>query len=203
MDDDPDGFEWINNISANECYLTYARKGKRQEDTLLVVANFSGVAREITTGVPIPGKYKEILNTDAKEFDGSGVVNGRPISSKEIEWDDRAESITVHLAPLSMAILKFMPFTKADLKRREEEKALIQAKEALRLTREAEKQAQEQAEAAANRAQQLAREAKEAKLAAKLARESLEQAMLQTKDALNLVETESKKLENMKTKKED
>ena len=203
LDDDPDGFEWINNISANECYLTYARKGKRQEDTLLVVANFSGVAREITTGVPIPGKYKEILNTDAKEFDGSGVVNGRPISSKEIEWDDRAESITVHLAPLSMAILKFMPFTKADLKRREEEKALIQAKEALRLTREAEKQAQEQAEAAANRAQQLAREAKEAKLAAKLARESLEQAMLQTKDALNLVETESKKLENMKTKKED
>ena len=203
LDDDPEGFEWINNISSNECYLTYARKGKKKEDTLLVIANFSGVEREITTGVPIPGKYKEILNTDAKEFDGEGKINARAISSKEIEWDVREESITVKMAPLSASILKYVPFTKTDLKRREEEKALIQAREALRVTQEAQKQAQEEANQALRRAEELAREAKEAKLAAKRASESLEKAKLQTMDAIALVQTETEKLEAMKAKKED
>ncbi|MBP5280944.1 MAG: 1,4-alpha-glucan branching protein GlgB [Lachnospiraceae bacterium] len=203
LDDEIEGFEWINNISANECYLSYARHGKKTEDLLLVVANFSGVERQITTGVPIPGKYKEILNTDSKEFDGSNLVNAKPISSKEIEWDTRPESITVKLAPLSMSILKFVPFTKADLKRREEEKALIQAKEALRLSEEAQKQAQEAADEASRRAEMLAKEAKEAKLAAKHAMESLEKAKHQTTDALAQVQSETEKLENMKGKKED
>ena len=159
--------------------------------------------RQITTGVPFHGKYKEILNTDSMEFDGTNLVNSKPIASKEIEWDDRPESITVKLAPLSVTILKFVPFSKADLRRREEEKALIQAKEALRASQEAEKQAQEAAQEAARRAELLAREAKEAKLAAKHAMESLEKAKLQTTDALALVQTETEKLESMKAKKED
>ena len=54
LDNDPDGFEWINNISANECYLTYARRGKKKDDVLLVIANYSGIEQVITTGVPIP-----------------------------------------------------------------------------------------------------------------------------------------------------
>ena len=203
LDAQPEGFEWINNIAANDCYLTFARKGRKQEDTLLIVANFAGVEAEITTGVPAPGKYKEILNTDAKAFDGSGIVNSRAIASKEIPWDDRAESITVKLAPLSLSILRFTPFTKGDVKRREEEKALMQAKEALRQTREAEKLAQEEAEKAALRAEQLAREAKAARLAAKHAKESLEHARVHTMDALSAVQYETEKLAGMKTKKED
>ena len=61
----PKGFQWMNEISANECYVSFVRKGEEAEELLLVVANFSGVPREITTGVPYEGKYKEILNTDA------------------------------------------------------------------------------------------------------------------------------------------
>ena len=203
LDDEPAGFEWINNISANDCYLTYARKGRSEGNVLLVVANFSGVEKEITTGVPIPGKYKEIFNTDAKEFDGSGIVNAKAISSKEVEWDDRPESITVKMAPLSLSILQYVPFTKADLKRREEVKALIAAKEALRISQESEMNAMKEAQEAAKRAELLAKEAREAKLAAKQAQAALEQASLHTKDALALVQEETIKLEGKKGKKVD
>lgn len=107
LDDSFEGFEWLNNISANDCYLSYLRKGTKKEDTLLVVANFSGIAKQITTGVPFEGKYKEILNTDSIEFGGSGVVNPRVKATKKQEWDDRPDSLTIRLAPLSLSILQY------------------------------------------------------------------------------------------------
>ena len=45
LDDSPAGFQWINQISANDCYLTFLRKGIRKEQVLLVAANFSGIFR--------------------------------------------------------------------------------------------------------------------------------------------------------------
>ena len=117
LDGSPDGFEWINNISANDCYLTSARKASKPEDVLLIVANFSGVEKEITTGVPFDGKYKEILNTDDKKYGGSGIVNARIKSAQDREWDDRKQSITVKMAPLSISILQFVPFTEEELEK--------------------------------------------------------------------------------------
>ena len=122
LDDTPEGFEWINNISANDCYLTFLRKGLKKEDTLLVVANFSGVAKEITTGVPYEGKYKEILNTDAVAFGGSGIVNPRVKQSKKKEWDDREDSVTVKLAPLSLSILQYQGNAKPTQRKKKTEK---------------------------------------------------------------------------------
>lgn len=115
LDNQPAGFEWLNNISGNESYLTYVRKGSEAEDMLLVVANFSGVEREITTGVPYEGKYKEILNTDDKKYGGTGVVNSRIKSAQDVKWDERNQSVTVKLAPLSLSILQFVPYTEEEL----------------------------------------------------------------------------------------
>ncbi|MBQ2804036.1 MAG: alpha amylase C-terminal domain-containing protein, partial [Lachnospiraceae bacterium] len=117
LDNKAAGFEWINNISANDCYLTYLRKGTDAEDTLLVVANFSGVEKEITTGVPYEGKYKELLNTDAVKYGGSGIVNSRIKQAQDTEWDDRRQSVTVKLAPLSLSILQFVPYTEEELEK--------------------------------------------------------------------------------------
>lgn len=116
LDDAPEGFEWINHISANESYLSFARKGKDKNDILLVVANFSGIAKEITTGVPAAGKYKEIFNSDDEKYGGSGRLNSRVRHSKALEWDDRQDSVTVRLAPLSLCILKYSPFTVEEIK---------------------------------------------------------------------------------------
>ena len=122
LDESPEGFEWINNISANDCYLTFLRKTENPEDVILIVANFAGVEQEITTGVPYEGKYKEILNTDARKYGGSGVVNSRVKAATDREWDDRKQSITVKLAAQSLSILQFIPYTEEELTRVIEER---------------------------------------------------------------------------------
>ncbi len=122
LDGQPAGFEWINNISADDCYLTFLRKGSEPEEVLLVVANFSGVEQSITTGVPYEGKYKEILNTDDVKYGGSGVTNSRIKRAQDREWDTRSQSVTVKLAPLSMSILQFVPYTEAELEKVIEER---------------------------------------------------------------------------------
>ena len=117
LDDKPEGFGWLNAISANDCYLTYTRKGSRPEDILVVVANFAGVEQSIRTGVPYEGKYKEIFNTDDKEFGGKGIINKKVISAEDIRWDDKDQSIEVKMAPLSLSILRFQPYTEEELEK--------------------------------------------------------------------------------------
>ena len=87
--------------------VTFLRKSKKQEDTLVVICNFSDVAyEEELVGVPYAGKYKEILNSDAKEYGGTGVVNPRVKIAKKEETDDRPYTIKVKVAPLSVALYK-------------------------------------------------------------------------------------------------
>ena len=138
LDDQAAGFEWVNNISGNECYLSYLRKGEREDQALLVVANFSGVEQQITTGVPFDGKYKEIFNSDDEKYGGSGIQNSRVKTARETEWDDRPWSVTVKLAPLSLSILRYVPYTEAELekKRRQAEEKAKRAAEAERLAKE-------------------------------------------------------------------
>lgn len=108
-DDSWDGFEWMNCINASDCYLTYVRKGKEKEDMLLVVANFAGKEQEISTGVPLEGRYQEILNTDALKYGGSDTLNSNVIKTNDKVCDDKAVSVTVKMAPLSVSILKYLP----------------------------------------------------------------------------------------------
>ena len=117
LDNKPEGFEWINSIASKECFLTFMRKGKKKEDILVVAANFSGIPLEIQIGVPYKGGYKEILNTDHKDFGGTGIVNARIKKTTEKEWDDRPYSIKVKLAPLSVSILSYRPDVKKENKK--------------------------------------------------------------------------------------
>ena len=107
LDHKADGFEWINCIAGNECFLTYLRKGRKKEDTLVVAANFSGAPLQMRIGVPYEGGYKEILNTDDAAFGGSGEVNPRIKKTVKKEWDERPYSIQIKLAPLSVSILAY------------------------------------------------------------------------------------------------
>ena len=55
--------------------VVFTRNTKKKEETLLIVCNFSPLTYENhKIGVPYPGKYKEIFNSDSKEFGGSGRV---------------------------------------------------------------------------------------------------------------------------------
>lgn len=118
LDNRPEGFEWLNCIAANECYLTFLRKGRKRENALLVAANFSGAAMKLQVGVPYAGSYKEILNTDAVKFGGTGVVNGRAKKAAAKEWDDKPYSININLAPLSVSILSYIPEAAGETKKK-------------------------------------------------------------------------------------
>ena len=115
LDDAPQGFAWLNCISADDCYLSFTRNSKDEADFLVVVANFAGVEQTIRTGVPFEGKYKEILNTDDECFGGSGKTNPRVKRAEPIKWDGKDQSISVQMAPLSLSILRFIPYTEEEL----------------------------------------------------------------------------------------
>lgn len=105
LDFEPEGFEWINSISANENMLVFLRKSEKEEETLLVVCNFSPLVYEDRRiGVPFHGKYKEIFNSDRVEFGGSGVGNPRVKLSKKEESDDRPDSIRIKVPPMGIAV---------------------------------------------------------------------------------------------------
>ena len=108
-DDKPEGFAWINSINSAENLLTFMRRTRKKESLLVVAANFSGVEKQVKIGVPYEGSYKEILNTDAEEFGGSGMINKRAKRAIKKEWDDRPYSVSITLAPLSASILEFRP----------------------------------------------------------------------------------------------
>lgn len=117
-DDKPEGFAWINSINSTENLLTFLRKTRKKESLLVVAANFSGVEKQVKIGVPYEGSYKEILNTDAEEFGGSGMINKRAKRAVKKEWDDRPYSVSITLAPLSISILEFRPANKTGEKDR-------------------------------------------------------------------------------------
>lgn len=108
LDHDPQGFTWINAIEAEKNLLVFTRNTEKREDMLLVVCNFSPLVYEkYKIGVPYPGKYKEIFNSDRAEFGGSGVVNPRLKQSKKEECDDRPDSITVKVPPMGVSIFSY------------------------------------------------------------------------------------------------
>lgn len=112
-DSRPAGFEWISTLDADNSVIAFVRKCK--EETLLVVCNFTPVAHEkFRIGVPFAGKYKEIFNSDAKEYGGSNFVNPRVKTSTRNRWDGRVNSIECRLAPLSVQIFNAtkVPVTK-------------------------------------------------------------------------------------------
>ncbi len=108
LDNQPEGFEWINCSDADTSVLSFIRNGETPTDTLLAVANFTPVVREsYRVGVPHTGFWRELLNTDAKEYGGLGYGNGGGGPSEPRRWDGRDASIGLTVPPLSMSVFRF------------------------------------------------------------------------------------------------
>ncbi len=130
LDHASEGFEWIDSLSYEQSICSFIRKGKKAQDTLIVVCNFDSVEYDkYVVGVPKAGKYKEIFNSDSKAFGGSDMVNARVKTSKKEESDGRANSITISLAPLSVTILKYSAAKSTVAKKLEKE--YIEAEEGI------------------------------------------------------------------------
>jgi 1,4-alpha-glucan branching enzyme len=87
--------------------ISFLRRGKEVEETLVFVCNFTPVPRHgYRLGVPYAGIYEEILNSDASCYGGSGLVNTQEMPSGPMSWQSCPHSILLTLPPLSTVILK-------------------------------------------------------------------------------------------------
>ena len=78
-----------------------------KNEMLLVGLNLTPVVRDnYRLGVPQPGTYRELLNSDAEQFAGSNVINEGDFVAEEIPWHDQPYSIVITLPPLGGTFLK-------------------------------------------------------------------------------------------------
>ncbi len=105
LDCDPDGFVWIDVANAAESVVSYQRRGREPGELAVVACNFTPVVREdYRIGVPRPGRYRERINTDAREYGGSGVGNAGEVQAEPHPIHGCDYSIPLRLPPLGVLI---------------------------------------------------------------------------------------------------
>ena len=101
----PAGYEWIDYSDHENSVLSFIRRS--EEEHLIFVLNYSPVVRnDYRIGVLDDFDYLEILNSDDKNFWGSGVENKKLLESEASAWQNRDNSIVLTLPPLAGVILK-------------------------------------------------------------------------------------------------
>jgi 1,4-alpha-glucan branching enzyme len=106
FDFNPNGFEWIDCIDVDDSIISFIRKGRATGSIVLAVGNFTPVPRyNYRVGVLRGGIWKELLNSDAKEYGGSGQGNLGGVEAAKIELHNRPYSLNLTLPPLSILFL--------------------------------------------------------------------------------------------------
>ena len=104
-DHDPGGFEWIDCNDADQSVLSLIRKGRDPSDMVLAVANFTPVPRtSYRVGVSTKGEWREVLNTDALCYGGSGMGNAGAVTTEHSPWHGRDHSLSIVVPPLAMVV---------------------------------------------------------------------------------------------------
>lgn len=107
LDFDSAGFEWIDFSDQDQSIISFLRKGKSSHATALVVCNFTPIARfQYKVGVPFGGYWKEIANSDAKEYGGNGLGNFGGVHAAADPCHGRGHSLSLTLPPLSILVFK-------------------------------------------------------------------------------------------------
>jgi 1,4-alpha-glucan branching enzyme len=107
VDFQPDGFEWIDNHDSEFSTLAYARKSRDDSNMIVVAFNFTPVPRvNHLLGVPRPGRWREVLNSDAQYYGGSGLGNQGGVQSYPVPVHGRYHAIRITLPPLAVVYFK-------------------------------------------------------------------------------------------------
>ena len=106
VDFDAKGFRWIDANDSQNSVISFVRCAEGGEHTVIIV-NFTPVAREgYRIGVPHPGAYGELLNSDAEVYGGSNMGNGGRVVCSPEPSHGHAQSLTLRLPPLGFLLLK-------------------------------------------------------------------------------------------------
>ncbi|HWF48708.1 MAG TPA: 1,4-alpha-glucan branching protein GlgB [Bryobacteraceae bacterium] len=100
-------FQWIDNRDSENNVLSFLRIGSSEDESIAIVCNFGGVPKpNYRIGVPAKGFWKEILNTDATQFGGSGQGNFGGVEATPIALHGRKYSLTINVPPLGAVFFK-------------------------------------------------------------------------------------------------
>jgi 1,4-alpha-glucan branching enzyme len=107
VDFEAGGFAWIDCNDADASVVSFMRLAKDPRDFVVVVVNFTPIVRgDYRIGVPEPGFYKELLNSDAVWYAGGNVGNAGGIYTEPIAAHGHPQSLRLTLPPLAGLILK-------------------------------------------------------------------------------------------------
>jgi 1,4-alpha-glucan branching enzyme len=107
LDFEAAGFEWIDCNDIEHSIISLIRKGRSKNDSLVVVCNFTPETfAKYSIGVPLPGSWREVLNSDDRRYYGSGQGNQRALKTIQKSMHGRPYSINLTLPPLSATFLK-------------------------------------------------------------------------------------------------
>jgi len=107
FDNDSRGFEWVDCNDAPMSVVSLLRRGQSEDESILVACNFTPVPRlGYMVGVPSGGYWKELLNSDAREYAGSGIGNMGGTEALPQSTHGRPFTLRLTLPPLAALFLK-------------------------------------------------------------------------------------------------
>jgi 1,4-alpha-glucan branching enzyme len=106
MDFSREGFVWVDFHDWENSTITFLRKGNTPGESILVVCNFTPVVRKgYRVGVPMPGYWREVLNSDSETYGGSNVGNGGGVQSDVVNAHGYDQSLVLTVPPLAVLFL--------------------------------------------------------------------------------------------------
>ncbi len=107
QDFDPEGFEWISLHDASNSVLSFLRRTRSHDAPLIFACNFTPIPREnYRIGVPTPGTYRELINSDSERYGGSNMGNLGIVHTEPIASHGHPQSLQITLPPLAAVIFK-------------------------------------------------------------------------------------------------
>jgi 1,4-alpha-glucan branching enzyme len=101
------GFQWIDFSDADHAVIAFQRRARDPQNFIICVCNFTPVPRTgYRVGVPSPGWYRELLNSDAAIYGGSNTGNGGGLPAEDIPWHGHSHSLLLTLPPLAVVFFK-------------------------------------------------------------------------------------------------
>ncbi len=106
LDESPNGFQWIDAGNADQNVLSFVRRDDHGSPGIACIANFAPVVRyDFKVGLPLAGRWSEILNTDSEHYGGSGVGNLGAVEALAEPWHVFKHSARLTLPPLAVVWL--------------------------------------------------------------------------------------------------
>ncbi|HEY7926710.1 MAG TPA: 1,4-alpha-glucan branching protein GlgB [Candidatus Dormibacteraeota bacterium] len=106
VDGNSEGFRWIDAGNVDQSVLSFVRMDAQGQPGLACVANFSpAVYHGFRVGLPVGGAWREVINTDAVDYGGSGQGNMGKVETEPMSWHGFDQSATITVPPLGVVWL--------------------------------------------------------------------------------------------------